>query len=111
MKEEKKNLDWSPAPEDVEDMKADGQWLEPGEGYYDDGSYVNFGWVGTLSTVLLVLGTLLLVAGIISTVWAFDDTSGEAFIIAASLLISGLMLLLGGGATKVLMQIERNTRL
>ena len=111
MKEEnEKDLDWLPAPEDIEDMKASGRW-EDAEGYYDEVSYVNFKWVGTLGTALLIIGALLITGGIISVIQAFDDYSEGYGVIGASLLASGLIFLFMGALLKVVVQIEKNTRL
>lgn len=111
MKEEnEKDLDWSPAPEDIEDMKASGQY-HVADGYYNEGSYVNLKWVETLGTVLLIIGALLITGGIISVIQAFDDYSEGYGMIGAALLSSGLVLLFMGALLKVVIQIERNTRL
>lgn len=110
MKEEKQMSDWTPAPEDNEAMKASGQW-EAAEGYYDESSYVNFGWVVTLSTVLLVIGALALIAGVIFVLQSFDAYTEGYGVIGAALLASGLVALFMGALLKVLVQIERNTRL
>ncbi|GEM_PF-5932103 len=85
--------------------------LTPVEGYYDEGHYVNFGWVGSLSTVLLSLGGISLLGGAIFLMRAFDDYETGAEVIVGGLLTSGLALLFMGALLKVVIQIERNTRL
>ena len=72
---------------------------------------MNFGWVGTLSTVLLVLGGISLLGGAIFLIRAFDEYAEGAGVLAGGLLSSGLAFLFMGALLKVVLQIERNTRL
>jgi len=78
---------------------------------YDERDFVNFRWVGTLSTVLLSLGGISVLGGAIFLMRAFDEYSDGAGVLAGGLLTSGLALLFMGALLKVVIQIERNTRL
>lgn len=78
---------------------------------YDERDFVNFRWVGTLSTVLLALGGISVLCGAIFLMRAFDEYSDGAGVLAGGLLTSGLALLFMGALLKVVIQIERNTRL
>ena len=74
--------------------------------------HVNFGWIETLSTVLLVLGCLSVVGGAIALmVFLSEGVDVASPAMVGTLVMSGLTLLFMSGVVKVLLKIERNTRL